>query len=341
MWTRYDKPSVARVERNPMHIPDGFLSPPVWVTFDVLAVPAIGLMARRAHGDVEDRRIPLLGVMGAFVFAAQMINFPVGPGTSGHLVGGTLLAIALGPWAAALVMTAILAMQAFLFQDGGILALGTNIFNMAIVGVFAGYLPYFLWARGSWKARSGSNARSSNARRTAAIFAGGVLSVLVSAAFALSQLVISGVPMPRRLLLISMAVFLASALIEGAITLAAVRAIERLNPLWVRAPRESSSPAVVFGVVFAVILAAALAVAGVLLASTSPDGIERILATHGVTESSWMRRALASLAGIAGAYGVCLMAGKMIARRRRALVQTRVHTGLQKEIQTGKQTGSA
>jgi cobalt/nickel transport system permease protein len=294
-----------------MHIPDGFLSPPVWVTFDALAVPAIGVMARRAHRDVEDRQIPLLGVMGAFVFAAQMINFPVGAGTSGHLVGGALLAIVLGPWAAALVMTAILAMQAFLFQDGGILALGTNICNMAIVGVFAGYLPYFLWGRGS-----------SRAGRSASIFAGGALSVLVSAALALSQLLISGVPMPRRLLLISMAVFLASALIEGAITLAAIRAIERLNPLWVRPPAERSSPAVAWGVAAAMILGAALAVAGVLLASTSPDGIEHILATHGVIEPSLVRRALASLAGISGAFAVCVMVGKMLARRQRAVIPT-------------------
>jgi cobalt/nickel transport system permease protein len=294
-----------------MHIPDGFLSPPVWVTFDALAVPAIGVMARRAHRDVEDRQIPLLGVMGAFVFAAQMINFPVGAGTSGHLVGGALLAIVLGPWAAALVMTAILAMQAFLFQDGGILALGTNICNMAIVGVFAGYLPYFLWAR------SGSKTR-----RSAAIFTGGVLSVLISAALALSQLLISGVPMPRRLMLISMAVFLASALIEGAITLAAVRAIERLNPVWVSAPAQRSSPAVVLGVILAVVSGAALVVAGVLLASTSPDGIEHILATRGVVEPSWMRRVLLSLAGIAGAFAVCLVVGKMLARRQRAVIQT-------------------
>jgi cobalt/nickel transport system permease protein len=298
-----------------MHIPDGFLSAPVWVTFDALAVPAIGVVARRAHRDVEDRQIPLLGVMGAFVFAAQMINFPVGAGTSGHLVGGALLAIVLGPWAAALVMTAILAMQAFLFQDGGILALGTNICNMALVGVFAGYLPYFLWGRSSSKS-------GSKARRSAAIFAGGVVSVLVSAALALSQLLISGVPMPRRLLLISMAVFLASAFIEGAITLAAIHAIERLNPLWVRAPAERSSPAVVFGVILAVSLGAALAVAGVLLASASPDGIEKILATHGLIELSWMRRALVSLAGIAGAFAVCVVVGKMLARRHRAPIQT-------------------
>ena len=82
--------------------------------------------------------------MGAFIFAAQMINFPVGPGTSGHLVGGTLLAIALGPAPAAVVMTAILAIQALVFQDGGILALGANVFNMAIAGVLAGYAPYRL-----------------------------------------------------------------------------------------------------------------------------------------------------------------------------------------------------
>ena len=288
----------------------------MWVTFDALAVPAIGVMARRARRDVEDRQIPLLGVMGAFVFAAQMINFPVGAGTSGHLVGGTLLAIVLGPWAAALVMTAILAMQAFLFQDGGILALGTNICNMAIVGVFAGYLPYFLWGRSS-----------SKAPRSAAIFAGGVLSVLVSAALALSQLLISGVPMPRRLLLISMAVFFASALIEGAITLASIRAIERLNPLWVRAPAERSSRAPVLAVILAVILGAALAVAGVLLASNSPDGIEQILATRGGIEPSWMRRALVSLAGIAAAFAVCVVVGKMLARRQRSVIETAKQVG--------------
>ena len=128
--------------------------------------------------------------------------------------------------------------------------------------------------------------------------------------------------MPRRLLLISMAVFLASALIEGAITLAAIRAIERLNPLWVRSPAERSSPAALMGVAAAVVLGAALAVAGVLLASNSPDGIEKILATRGVIEPSWMRRALASLAGIAGALAVCMVVGKMLARRQRAVIQT-------------------
>src|SRR4051812_7474282 len=107
-----------------MHIPDGFLSPPVWATLDLVSLPSIAWMAKRARQGTDDRKIPLLGVMGAFVFAAQMINFPVGLGTSGHLVGGALLSIVLGAAAACVVMTAILALQAFVFQDGGVVVLG-------------------------------------------------------------------------------------------------------------------------------------------------------------------------------------------------------------------------
>src|SRR5205085_10390402 len=128
-----------------MHIPDGFLSLPVWASLDAAAVPAVALAARRAQREMEEHKVPLLGVMGEFVFAAQMINFPVGRGTSGHLVGGALLSYTLGPFAAAVVMAAILAIQALVFQDGGILALGANLVNMAIAGVLAGYLPYHLW----------------------------------------------------------------------------------------------------------------------------------------------------------------------------------------------------
>src|SRR2546427_11034229 len=131
-----------------MHVPDGFLSPPVWATLDAAAIPAAAYMVREAQREFEEKRVPLLGVMGAFVFAAQMINFPVGIGTTGHLVGGALLALTLGPGAAAVVMSAILAIQALVFQDGGILALGSNIVNMAMVGVLAGYLPFQLWGSG-------------------------------------------------------------------------------------------------------------------------------------------------------------------------------------------------
>src|SRR5712691_1629659 len=175
-----------------MHIPDNFLSPPVWAAFDVVSIPIVGFMAKRASRELDEARVPLLGVMGAFVFAAQMINFPVGIGTSGHLVGGALLACTLGAAPAALVMTAIIAIQAFVFQDGGVLALGANVFNMAIVGVLAGYWPFQLWG-----------AR----RRRTAIFAGAFLSVMVSASLALAELLVSGVGMPRPVIFVSLALF--------------------------------------------------------------------------------------------------------------------------------------
>lgn len=302
-----------------MHIPDGFLSTPVWAALDVLSVPAVGLMARRAQNGIEDRKIPLLGVMGAFVFAAQMINFPVGLGTTGHLVGGTLLAITLGPAAAAVVMTAILAIQAFVFQDGGIMALGANLFNMAVAGVLAGYLPYRLWGGNGW--------------RSAAIFAGGVLSVLTSACLALTELLISGVPMPRHLLWVSLGLFLVSALIEGAITLTAVRAIERLNPAWVRDAKDAGSR--VLGV--AAIAAVILVVGGILIASADPDGIQKLSAQLGLAAktptwlhapladyqvdafgSPWLRKAAAGLAGLVLIYALCFVTGKWIARQRSA-----------------------
>src|SRR5256885_14072707 len=164
-----------------MHIPDGFLSTPVWSALDLAAIPAAGYVVKRAQGQFEETRLPLLGVMGAFVFAAQMINFPVGGATSGHLVGSALLSYTLGPAAASVVMIAILAIQSLVFQDGGILALGANIFNMAVVGVVGGYLPFHLWGAG-------------RARKTA-IFMGGVFSVLVGALLAISELLLSGIVM--------------------------------------------------------------------------------------------------------------------------------------------------
>src|SRR6202034_2429034 len=172
-----------------MHIPDNFLSTPVWATLDAIAIPAVGLMLRQAGRELDDTRIPLLGVMGAFVFAAQMINFPVGIGTSGHLVGGALLAYTLGPAPAVLVMTVIVAIQAFVFQDGGVLALGANVFNMAVVGVLAGYWPYHVWGA-SW--------------RRSAMFAGAFLSVMVSGSLALGELLMSSVAMPRPMVLVSL-----------------------------------------------------------------------------------------------------------------------------------------
>jgi len=116
-----------------LHIPDGFLSAPVSIVGWIVTAAVVGVAARRAERTLSDRAVPLMGVMAAFIFAAQMMNFPVAGGTSGHLLGGALAAALLGPWAAIIVMTAVVGLQGLLFQDGGLLVMGANIFNMGIV----------------------------------------------------------------------------------------------------------------------------------------------------------------------------------------------------------------
>lgn len=117
-----------------MHIPDGFLDPGVAAATGAASVGAVAYSLKRANATLEDRAVPLLGVTGAFVFAAQMLNFPVAGGTSGHFLGAALAAVLLGPWGACLVLTVVLALQAFVFADGGIAALGANVLNMGVLG---------------------------------------------------------------------------------------------------------------------------------------------------------------------------------------------------------------
>jgi cobalt/nickel transport system permease protein len=117
-----------------MHIPDGFLSAEVAGTCAVPAIAAVGYGLRRASAELDERRVPLLGVTAAFVFAAQMLNFPVAGGTSGHFLGAALAAILLGPWLAGVVLSVVLIVQAFVFADGGITALGANLLNMGVIG---------------------------------------------------------------------------------------------------------------------------------------------------------------------------------------------------------------
>ena len=125
-----------------MHIPDGFLSTPVWAGMDALSAGAVGVAARRVNRKLDAAQVPLMGMTAAFVFAAQMINFPVPGGTSGHLLGGFLAALLLGPAPAVVVMATIFTAQCLLFQDGGLTALGANLFNMGIVGSIGGYGCY-------------------------------------------------------------------------------------------------------------------------------------------------------------------------------------------------------
>jgi cobalt/nickel transport system permease protein len=138
-----------------LHIPDGFLNLPVSLVTWVLAIGLIALTLNQVQADYKERAVPLMGVCGAFIFAAQMINFPIPGGTSGHLLGGTLAGVLLGPWAGSLVMAAVFIVQAVLFQDGGLTVLGANITNMGLIGTFGGYYLYktirFALGRNTWR----------------------------------------------------------------------------------------------------------------------------------------------------------------------------------------------
>ena len=302
-----------------MHIPDGILSVPVWATLNAVAIPGIGLAVRRAKETLAEGHVPLLGVMGAFVFAAQRMNFPVGFGTSGHLLGGALLAMTMGPGSATIILTAILILQSLLFQDGGLLALGANVMNMAFIGVWAGWLPYRMLSKGRL--------------RTAGVFAGGLLSVLASAAAAIAELRLSGVAMSPAIVGGSAGVFLVTGIMEGLITVAVLQAVERLNPGWLRIPRGMPSRAA------GVLATAALLmmIGGVLYISALPDGLRALAAQVGVATrerlfwaapfpdyeapfllGDWSRKSLAGLAGMAIIYGICVTVGRLLMRQRSA-----------------------
>jgi cobalt/nickel transport system permease protein len=301
-----------------VHIPDGFLSTPVWAAMNAAAAGSVAYLARRARQTVDESRIPALGVMGAFVFAAQMINFPVGLGTSGHLLGGALMAVTLGPAAASVVMTAIVVVQALVFQDGGILALGANVFNLAIAGVAAAYLPYRLWSSGRF--------------RDSAIFLGGLLSVVAGAVLAVAELLLSGVRMGGAMVGVSFGLFVVTGVLEGAVTVAVVRSLEAMRPDWVRAPDRSGR--LVVGALAGA--AAVLAAVGVLAASAAPDVLERLAERAGIAGrarglwatpmadyqlrgvgSEWLGQAGAGLAGVVATAAAALVLGRLIARRGR------------------------
>jgi cobalt/nickel transport system permease protein len=201
-----------------MHIPDGFLTTQVALTCAVPAAAAVGVGLRRASVDLDERRVPLLGVTAAFVFAAQMLNFPVAGGTSGHFLGAALAAILLGPWLACLTMAVVIGVQAFVFADGGLTALGANVLNMGVIGA--------LLVGGLMHA-----ARAVAPKRILAIAAGGAwLAVMAGAAATALELALSGtVPLSTVLpaMLVTHALIGAG---EAVITVAAVSAVLSTRP---------------------------------------------------------------------------------------------------------------
>ena len=138
-----------------MHMSDGLLNTPVSLLFIGVAVVGVGFAAVRARADLDDRTAPMAGLVAAFVFATQMLNFPVLAGVSGHLLGGALAAILVGPWVGALCVSIVLVVQALVFSDGGLTALGANITNMALIGTAAGFLVALGLRRVAARGRAG------------------------------------------------------------------------------------------------------------------------------------------------------------------------------------------
>ncbi|MBI3945686.1 MAG: energy-coupling factor ABC transporter permease [Armatimonadetes bacterium] len=208
-----------------MHIPDGYLSPAVWLAMDVVAVGAVAGSARVVEKRLGERQVPALAVTAAFIFAAQMINFPVAAGMSGHLLGGALAGILLGPWSGTLVMTTVVTTQCLLFRDGGLTALGANVFNMAILSVLAGCA---VWRAG------GALPGKGNPRAVA--FAAAWVSVVLAALAAGLQLFLSGRAGP----VVLAAMLAAHALIgigEGLVTTAALSTLGSVRPDLLEAER--------------------------------------------------------------------------------------------------------
>jgi cobalt/nickel transport system permease protein len=260
---------------KPMHIPDGFLSLTVSIICWVITAITLSVAISRSNKSLGERQIPLMGVMAAFIFAAQMINFPVAGGTSGHLLGGALAAITLGPWAAMLVMTAVIVVQGLLFQDGGLLVMGANILNMGLITVVIGY--------GLYRSVSTGN-------RTLKLTVAGIaawLSVMAGALFASLELWLSGTSQLRIVIPAMLTVHALIGMGEALITVAALTFIFQTRPDLMG---ENSASAK--GSRGWVIAGALISLAVVLLsplASVNPDGLNRVATDLGFVHTAQTR----------------------------------------------------
>jgi cobalt/nickel transport system permease protein len=203
-----------------MHIPDGFLDAKTFLALDVVGAGFVAVAAARVRRVLNERAVPLMAVLAAFIFAAQMLNFPVAGGTSGHFGGGALAAFLLGPWAGVLVMTLVLVIQALAFGDGGILALGANVFNMGVIAPFVGYALYYLIRR-LWRTGAG---------RFVGSFVGAWLAVVAAATACALELAVSGTTPLAVVLPAMVGVHAIIGLGEGLITAGALAAVRVSRP---------------------------------------------------------------------------------------------------------------
>jgi cobalt/nickel transport system permease protein len=252
-----------------MHLPDAFLDAKTTALAAGLAAVGVGVALRQVKASVEPRQVPLLGLAGAFIFAAQMVNFPVFGGTSGHVLGGVLAAILLGPAAAVLVLTCVLLVQCLMFADGGLLALGANVFNMSVVSVCGGYAAFRAVRSLDWGVPNRSMV-------LAAAFAGWVGTVLASIACA-GELAFAGTSPWNITFPAMLNIHMLIGLGEGAITGLVVLGVLRVRPELLAETRRtgtSSKPTSSLWLGLPACLGLALFVAP--FACPWPDGLERV-----------------------------------------------------------------
>jgi cobalt/nickel transport system permease protein len=253
-----------------MHIPDGFLSVTVSIVFWAVSLIIVGYALRRVSRDLGERQVPLMGVLAACIFAGQMLNFSVTGGTSGHLLGAAIATILLGPWAAILVLTSVVGIQALIFQDGGLLALGANIFNMGVVGVAVAYFVYRTVQRlasgKSWGVFVGG-------------FAAGWSSIFIASLACALQLALSGTSPANVAVLAMGGIHALIGVGEGLITVGALAFMyaARRDLFQAGQAQPAGSKAVwIAGLVIAVVLAVVSP-----LASSHPDGLEWVAEQKG------------------------------------------------------------
>jgi cobalt/nickel transport system permease protein len=294
------------------------------LVFWALTAAFVFIAARRVQDDLGERQIPLMGIMAAFIFAAQMLNFPVAGGTSGHLLGGALAAIVLGPWAGILVMTAVIGVQGLLFQDGGLVVMGANIFNMGVLTALAGFGLY----RGV--------ARHSRGQKLAVAGVAAWVSVMAAALLTSLQLWLSGTSALGVVVPAMLGVHALIGIGEALITAAALAFIMRTRPHLIggEVVREQGGSGWVVGGAVVVLLLVLLAP----FASASPDGLERVAENLGFLDRGasspftilpdytlpWLGETSLStvVAGLIGAavVGLLAIAAVRLLRRRAAAI---------------------
>jgi len=308
-----------------MHVPDGFLDARTLVAAAGLAAVGLGLALREVRRHLPPRRVPLIGLAAAFVFVAQMLNFPVAAGTSGHLIGAALASVLLGPAAAVVAMTAVLLLQSLMFADGGITALGANILNLAVIAP--------LVAHGVYRAVRSAAGDGLQATLLAAGFAAWC-STMAAALACAAQLAASGVVAWGTVLAAMGGVHMVIGLGEAVITMLIIAVVVRARPELVATAAPATPQAHRTAVAYGAMLVIGVMILVAPFASSLPDGLEHVAERFGFADralegqpallpdyavvpladtSPWLATALAGALGTLVAFGVAWFVARALA----------------------------